>query len=89
MTPSRLALRRNVAPVTSSPAIARVGQLGRVDIQVLGRAIDAGHDQGLAKNDDLERLMGQDHLRIIPTRAINPDLVVPDGLKGERDTVRF
>jgi len=89
VTPSRLALRRTVAPVTSSPAIARVGQPGRVDVQVLGWAIRPGHNEAFPKNDDLQGLIGENDVRIVPTLVVHPHNPIPHGLAHKRRLVRL
>ena len=72
------------APLRCYRSVARLGQPGRVDVQVLGRAIGAGHVQDLAQSDDLERLVDQNDLGILPTRAIHADHVISDGLENEQ-----
>jgi hypothetical protein len=70
-------------------SVAGLGQPGRVDVEVLSRAIGVSHHKSLAESYDLEGLMEQNHLRIVPTRAIHADHVISDGLKDRRDSVRF
>jgi hypothetical protein len=43
--------------------------------------------QDLAQSDDLEGLIGENHLGIVPTRAIDANLIVPDGLEDQRAAV--
>jgi hypothetical protein len=78
-----------MALVTSSRGTAGVRQPVKLDVQELGWAVNAANVQDLAQSDDLKGLFGQNYLRIVPTLAGHPDLIVPDPLKNQPHAVRF
>jgi len=78
-----------MALVTSSRGTAGLGQTVKLDVDVLGRAIYPANVQDFADRDDLKGLFGQNYLRIVPTLAGHPDLVLADPLENRRDSVRF
>jgi hypothetical protein len=45
--------------------------------------------QGFAQSDDLEGLFGQNYVRVVPTMAGQPDLIVTSGLENDRAAVAF
>jgi hypothetical protein len=65
----------------AAPLFGAAG-FARVDVEVLGWAIGAGHMQDFAHTDHFKPLGDQDHLGVIPTRAGHPHLAVPDVLKN-------